>query len=359
MNYEIDFLPVGDESKGGDAICFRYWDAVTPQFVGVVDGGTLAAGEALVEHIKKYYQTNTVDVVINTHPHQDHTAGLWAVLEQLNVKLLMMHKPWEHSSAIAHLFHDGRVTSNSISNHVKEALQTAHDLNVLADRKGIPVAEPFSDGPSPTPHLRFLSPSLDFYRQLLLAFTSTPEPAASRTLMEALSSRVQAAANWVQERWDSESLVEPVEGTNAENNSSAVCLLTFDDNRNLLTADAGVPALEHACLVAESEGIPLRAFRMVQIPHHGSKRNVGPTVLNRLVGGPQAQGASAFTAVGSVPKKGDPKHPSRRVTNAFTRRGANVIVTKGSAQCIRGLQTPPRAGWYASPILPFTDNFEE
>lgn len=357
MNYEIDFLPVGDESKGGDAICFRYWDAMTPQFVGVIDGGTLAAGEALVEHIKKFYQTNTVDVVINTHPHRDHTAGLWAVLEQLNVRLLMMHKPWEHSSAIEHLFHDGRVTSNSISERVKEALQSAHDLYNLAIRKGVQVAEPFSGVMTPSPHLSILGPSLDYYRELLLDFTCTPEPAKS--LAEQLLQRISGAAQWVQESWYAERLLDPVVGTNSENNSSVVSLLTFGEERSLFTADAGVPALEKACDFAESHGIPLKAFRLVQIPHHGSKRNVGPTVLNRLIGPIKVEGQRTFQAIASVPKKGDPKHPSRRVTNAFNRRGASVAVTKGQTINYPGGMTTPRPGWNAVPAVPMQSEVED
>ena len=358
MNYEIDFLPVGEESKGGDAICFRYWDSYTPQFVGVIDGGTSDAGARLVKHIKEFYHTTKVDVVINTHPHADHTAGLWEVLQQLEVKLLMMHKPWEHAVQIQHLFHDGRITPNSIKERVRLALQGAHDLYDLANRKGIPVAEPFSDGLSPSPYLKILSPSVSFYQQLLLDFTATPEATETKGFFESVSTRVQSAIQWFTERWDTEALVDPVEGTNAENNSSVVTLLHFDNERCLLTGDGGVPALEHACEMAERSGIPLRSFRLVQIPHHGSKRNVGPTILNRLVGPPVVTSGNGYTAVGSVPRKGDPKHPSRRVTNAFTRRGAGVVLTQGRILCHRGAATPNRLGWVESPIVPFTHEVE-
>jgi len=38
-------------------------------------------------------------------------------------------------------------------------------------------------------------------------------------------------------------------------------------------------------------GFPMQQFTFVQIPHHGSRRNVGPTVLNRLLGGIQLEGS--------------------------------------------------------------------
>ncbi|MEU5676992.1 hypothetical protein [Streptomyces rochei] len=104
MGYEIDFLPVGDESSGGDAITLRYGNLHGPreqQTVMVIDGGYLDDGEALVQHIRDYYRTGVVDLVVSTHPDRDHINGLRVVLEQMTVKKLLMHLPWSHSAAIA------------------------------------------------------------------------------------------------------------------------------------------------------------------------------------------------------------------------------------------------------------------
>jgi beta-lactamase superfamily II metal-dependent hydrolase len=359
MEYEIDFLPVGEESKGGDAICFRYWDANTPQFVGIIDGGTAAAGEKLVEHIQQHYRTKTVDLVINTHPHADHTSGLYTVLEQLSVKHLMMHKPWDHAVALKDLFHDGRITTTSIEERVRDALQHAHDLEEIARKKRIPITEPFAGVVTPSRFVKILGPTVPYYQELLLQFTATPKAASFSSLYESLMKKAQLAAQWAKEAWDSESLSEPTEGTNAENNSSVITLLDFGDARLLFTGDAGVPALEWSCAVADYLKIPLQSFKFVQIPHHGSKRNVGPGILNRLIGSPVAQGTNKFTAFVSVPKKGEPKHPSKRVTNAFMRRGANVIQTKGSAKYHFTRGAPVRAGWVVADPVPFHTNLEE
>jgi hypothetical protein len=53
MNCEIEFLPVGDASRPGDAIVVRYGDTSSYELM-IVDGGNLASGEALVRHIRKY-----------------------------------------------------------------------------------------------------------------------------------------------------------------------------------------------------------------------------------------------------------------------------------------------------------------
>jgi beta-lactamase superfamily II metal-dependent hydrolase len=359
MEYEIDFLPVGDESKGGDAICFRYWDAVTPQFVGIIDGGTADAGERLVTHVQQFYGTKKVDVVINTHPHADHTSGLSVVLEKLDVRLLMMHKPWDHAVALKNFFHDGRITTTSIEDRVRDALQHAHDLEALATRKRIPIAEPFAGGHCPSPYIQFLSPTLKYYQELVLEFTATPKAKTFESIYESMMKGMQKVAQWAKENWNSESLVDPVEGTNAENNSSAVTLLSFGEDRFLFTADAGVPALELSCAVANHFAIPLAAFKLVQIPHHGSKRNVGPTVLNKLIGAPVAEGTKKFSAYVSVPKKGEPKHPSKRVANAFTRRGGKVIETKGTIKYLHSNGTPLRPGWVTVEPMPLHTDVEE
>ena len=87
MQYEIDYIPVGTGSKGGDAIAFRYGDFsdTTKQFVVVIDGGTKDSGKALVSHIKEHYGTSHVDLIVASHLHTDHISGLTEVLENLTV----------------------------------------------------------------------------------------------------------------------------------------------------------------------------------------------------------------------------------------------------------------------------------
>src|ERR1700691_243303 len=139
MGYEFDFLAVGDESKSGDAIAVRYGNLYGPrneQMVIVVDGGYAASGETLVEHLKEYYGTERVDIVISTHPDQDHIAGLEVVLEKMHVDTLFMHQPWRHSQTVA----KARATSfrsAGFAEWVQKSFQGAVDLEGIAARKGI------------------------------------------------------------------------------------------------------------------------------------------------------------------------------------------------------------------------------
>ena len=83
-------------------------------------------------------------------------------------------------------------------------------------------------------------------------------------------------------------------------------------------------------------GSRFKQFRFVQIPHHGSRRNVGPSVLTRLLGEKQLESdASRFSAFVSAPAD-DETHPRRIVLNAFKRRGGKIIATQGTNKIYYG-----------------------
>ena len=116
-------------------------------------------------------------------------------------------------------------------------------------------------------------------------------------------------------------------------------------------------ALTWSITYAKGHGHLLQQFSFVQIPHHGSRRNVGPTVLNELLGLPQLESApSRFTAFVSAPKEDD-QHPRKIVLNAFMRRGARVIATQGANKVHWG-GVPPRSGYVNAEQLPFSTSVE-
>ena len=123
FGFEIDFLPVGDSTKNGDAICLRWGynlsdERTRRQFVMVVDGGFAECGESVVKHIEQYYGTKEIDVLVSTHPHADHVNGFSKVIENCGIRYLVMHQPWKHKG-LKDVFKDGRVTSNSIRQTTK------------------------------------------------------------------------------------------------------------------------------------------------------------------------------------------------------------------------------------------------
>lgn len=110
--------------------------------------------------------------------------------------------------------------------------------------------------------------------------------------------------------------------------------------------------------VLEAEGVQPGAFRFVQVPHHGSRRNVGPSILDRMLG-PKGQSTQHSSAFASVPKK-NPEHkfPAKKVTNAFHRRGYKVLVTQGD-KIRHHHNAPAREGWTTATPLPFYEKVED
>lgn len=359
MSYEVDFLAVGEGERSGDAIALRFGNLSGPrseQKVFVIDGGTKDSGESLVAHIQQYYHTNHVDAVISTHPDADHSSGLTVVLEKLSVGCLYMHQPWNHAKELCACLDDDRVTRTGLQERAWRALQNARELENLANEKHIPIIEPFSDT-----HNEVLSPSKVFYEQQLANFRCMPEAgqkALLAELSEALTGFLKQAARAL-ETWFVETLADPeTDATSAENNSSVILLLQLDGQPFLFCADAGVPALTEAANRAAALGVDLRTVRHIFVPHHGSKRNVGPTILNRILGPIRAEQTYDKTAFISAAKDGNPKHPAKKVVNALKRRGAKVYVTQGITIWQHSSDAPAR-GWSAALELPFYDEVDD
>ena len=362
MAHEVDFLAVGENGCSGDAIALRFGTLTSPneQAVVVLDGGFAASGKALAEHIRKHYRTTVVDLVINTHPDGDHSSGLKVVLEELTVRQLWMHQPWKHAAGMAGLFKDGRVTDTSVRESLRRSLDDALDLERLANRKKIPITEPFAgvnaSGFGAT--IEVLGPTIEYYESLLPHFRGTPEPAVAQdSVLRKLLSGAQEVVSRVAESWGIETLGDGGE-TTPENNSSAIVLVSVGGRNLLFTGDAGVPALTAAVGRLESRGFDLRTLTFVQVPHHGSHRNVGRALLDRMLG-PRLP-ADNPTRTGFVSAaKGDPKHPSKKVLNAFRRRGLAIHGTDSGHHKRHHHEAPTREGWVASVPHPFYPEVEE
>lgn len=351
IGFEIDFIPVGTGEKSGDAIAIRYGRLNSPnnfsQKVIVIDGGTLESGQKLVEHIKNVYRTTQVDLVINTHTDNDHCSGLREVLNNLNVKELWIHMPWHSSKDYLDLFDDGRITNNSLKERLKEALSIPHELETIARQKKIKIQEPFTGLTFDGGVIEILGPSQDYYTELLPNFRSTPTPTEEVAISKAFTT-IKESVNWVLESMNIETLGEDGE-TSSENNSGTICLFNIAGKKFLLTADTGIPALSRAIAYAKNRGITLHDLFTLQVPHHGSRRNVSPSILNQIKG---------EYALISCAQEGEPKHPAKKVTNALIRRGAKVYANKGS-NLKHGHNAPQRSNYNIATPIQFYNQVEE
>lgn len=347
--FEIDFLAVGDGQCSGDAIALRFGND-TAQRVVIIDGGTQESGQQLVDLVRGTYGTSTVDLVLNTHPDRDHSSGLSVVLEQLTVRTLMMHRPALHSAEVRGFFQRrAYLTDSRIDDAYRRSLANVATLEQLAQDRGVSIVEPFAGVFDPTSRIQILGPSLDYYEELLVDILGVTDTAIARAI-RTLEDSIEEMRTVKEDPNDptTETLDDTGE-TSPSNNSSAILYLNLYGHQLLFTGDAGMPALTRAADFADSLGIDLTSLRFLQVPHHGSRRNVGPTILNRI---------KAKTAYISAAKEGEPKHPSQRVVNALIRREANVYATQG-----KGLRhhfnAGDREGWSAATPLPFKSDVED
>lgn len=321
--YDIDFLAVENEdsdgSRSGDAIIVNVADQTTAQQRRIViDAGFSATGDKVVERVRDWYNTDHIDLVISTHPDTDHLNGLLTVIETLTVDELMMHLPWNHH-------HDAKQLGNY------ERIEAVYNAAV---ERGVTVTEPFTGTERFGGALRILGPTITFYEDRLREAIdeAVSGTAATRMSKSALTAVLAAGSNLLERTlayFPVETLTD-VDDTGPRNQMSVITLVRSSTRRAMLTGDAGISAIaaaadDYETTVGRFSSAPLTFF---QAPHHGSKHNLGPTILNRVIGAKSAAAHGPVTSFVSSAKASE-KHPSPKITNGLGRRGAKVLTTEG------------------------------
>lgn len=319
---EVDFMWVGEKTKTGDAIACRFTHPSTGQYVVmVIDGGFRDDGARLAALIKKYYDTTHADLVVCTHPDDDHIQGLFGIFENMSVGELLVHRPSLYG------YSSDAVKSGTVEDLVKAAVEQGTTLR--HDFAGVDL---FGGA------LRVAGPSEEYYElqlsaQLLLAQKSQ----GLGGLVTKATQAIRQVFNW-RSSDPGETLTDDNGGTTPRNNSSIIMDLQVDGYRVLFTGDAGAPALtlaaDHLDAVGRSSAISL-----FDVPHHGSRHNLTKDLLDRLLG------VETFTHRGesiiSVGKEAD-DFPRPEVANALKRRGYPWQATRGKDICwSRGADARP------------------
>jgi beta-lactamase superfamily II metal-dependent hydrolase len=356
MSYEIDFLTVGESN--GDAICIRYGSQAVGFTIHVVDGGYKDTGQIIIDHLTNHYgNPERIDHVVLSHQDGDHISGLLPVMRHFQVGALWMNRPWLYAGEMLDAFH-GNYTVDGLRNSIRDSYPLLAELEGIALEKGIPVYEAFAG--TQIGAFTVLAPSRPRYLTLIPEFDRTPTSYA-KPVKGVFGKIMEVAKSLVRffETWSDEALQENPAPTTPANECSVVQLGRIDGQSILLTADAGPKALSEAADFASERGI-LYPPNFVQVPHHGSRRNVTPSILNRWLGNPLAEGEArkgvAFCSVGT----NKPEYPRNRVANAFLRRGYPVFkVEPGGDWISHWHQMPQRSNARAIDAIPFTSSYEE
>ena len=366
MAYEIDFISVKEsESKqDADAIALRWKDGDSYKIV-IYDGGLQAHGEKLQDHLNSYYfqenQEKIIDAIIVSHSDQDHTSGLKIILENFSVKALYMNRPWIYAKELYDndeiKVQDGRITENSLEDRLRKKYSYIDDLEKIAEEKDIPIYETF-EGEVIEDVFTVLSPSKEFYLNLIVESDKTPiEKYSYRGSLYEFSQKISKYIKKKLEAWNVETLRENV-STSAENEMSVVIYGKLSEEGILLVGDAGLRALNYANDYAADNDISLKnEVNVMQIPHHGGRHNVSPSLLDKLIGKRVKQGETTGKRA-YVCAADNSDHPLQMVINAYVRRGVKVYTAKGNT-INHHRNMPERSGWTTVDNLSFDPNVEE
>ncbi len=359
FGFEIDFLPVGDSDKSGDAICMRWGNLFgdrKEQFVCVVDGGFAESGDDIVNHIKQYYGTDFINLIINTHPHNDHLGGLFNVIDKCKVNSIIMNMPWSHN-LLGYKLKDHKLVGFELQKHLNEKFKTAKSFIEKANEKRVKTNEcfaPFHSKDILGVEIFLLGPTQKYYEELFVESESTI------TLQKVSEERVEFKEKLVPEKYCQ--LTDEGE-TSPENNTSLILALKLPNGGIvLLTGDAGLPALSQAVKVAEEKyKLNLKQnLTFFQIPHHGSIQNLGPTILNAILGNiEESKQRNIVTAYASVCKKPKIGHPAKHIINAIIKRNGQCFSTEGTTIKHSVGKVPDRKNWHPSKPISFYTSVEE
>lgn len=321
--YQIRFFNVGTESKGGDAILIEVFDENDNSHIAIIDGGYSEDGQRIVDYLVERYGEDKkviVDVVFNTHPDLDHISGLKTILEsdKLEVANLVFNRPWRDAGLKKEWFADGRITKDSLIDRIRDSFSMADDLENIAFRKGVKIYKAVPGLTVWNKTIQVLGPSKELYKKMLLISDKTPDSFLSKynkpyqhvDLSEEDYNPVSGKViEWIDD-----------EQTSEINQTSMIIALELGKLKVLFTGDAGKEAINSALDFWEKSGNKASDFTIVQLPHHGSRKNIDPEIISRM---------NARRYIISCPPKGIGEgHPSRRLINKILELDADAEIYK-------------------------------
>jgi beta-lactamase superfamily II metal-dependent hydrolase len=311
---EVDMLNL---SNADSMLVTRWTNGVASRVL--IDGGNRGDAEKILNFLVVRGATD-LDHIVCSHPHDDHAAGLPDIIASKDITFgqIWMHLPWKHVdlTALAAAVQRGEITAHRVVKIILASLQSSQEIVKAANARNKVINEPFQG--KTIGFLTVCGPSQSYYEELLKEFTDfetltqMDESLAADEINDQLEESLANTAF-------GKSLLEQTEAagelgkdpTQPENNSTTLLGTVFGTDKLLFTADAGVPALEKAVAAYD-----LTNVRWMQIPHHGSRRNITKELISLF------RPKTAY-----VSADGTRKHPRRAVVNAFKAVNTKVFST--------------------------------
>jgi len=300
MDFIIDFLYVGD----GDAIVIWGRNPNESDFVFFLDGGNQENGKKVVEHYRKWIEPHLYEkrklAFINSHPHADHINGLIEIVKELGdeIDYGIYNDPVKFISD--ELRHNIKMSAKRKEDddieHLYKSFKKVQELNELCEHHNIQKYEALSDVIN-YKQIKIVSPSRKYYNDKVQIFTNID------FLKKYDFTKSYSEVDEESELQKPCIIVDEKNDASPENLSSTVIELIDSKNRRyLLTSDAGVESFNDM----ESNGFTTENLTFVQLPHHGSRRNISSTWLGKFA--PKMFIVSA---------EGNKKHPRKAVLSCI------------------------------------------
>lgn len=299
MEFSIDMLAVGN----ADAIIIWYKELQSDTLL-FLDTGNPGDGEKIIKHYEKYIAPyiakDTKIIILISHPHNDHLGGLTFLLNYFKSRIntIYINDPNDYLNVIQNSlineYFNKYGSSNKTIRMIYESLRSSNEVIKLIDAYKINRSVYFSDLNLGHKYFRIKSPSMFFYTQQIQYFgdqKNLEKMAAVKYNDEEINEAVEGVKPC--------EIVDEINDDSSENICSSILEITDGNNWNyLFTADASVDSF----ISAQNSGKTFANFRIVQLPHHGSRRNINSNLIKAL--DPKTFWVSA---------NGDKKHPRKAV----------------------------------------------
>ncbi|KAF2519271.1 hypothetical protein E0W68_05755 [Flavobacterium salilacus subsp. salilacus] len=310
MDFVIDFIYVGD----GDGIVIWGRNPNESDFVFFLDGGSQGYGKKIVEHYRNWIEPNLYKkrtlAFINSHPHTDHINGLIEIVNELGNDL-----SWGfYNDPVKFITEELRenIKKSALKEedkdivHLYKSFQKVHELNELCTKYKIEQKEALSEIFN-YKEIKVVSPTREFYIEKVQQFTNID-------FLKKVDFKTKSSIDIdeYEENIKPCIIVDEKNDASPENLSATVIELTDSKNRRyLLTSDAGVESFDDM----EKNGFDCEELHIVQLPHHGSRRNVNTKWLSKF--NPDMYLVSA---------EGNKKHPRKAVISCVKKNLPNCNV---------------------------------
>ncbi|KOP38236.1 hypothetical protein DBB36_19855 [Flavobacterium sp. WLB] len=339
MDFVIDFVYVGD----GDGIVIWARNPNESDIVLFLDGGNQGFGSKIVTHYKKWikphlYQNRRI-AFINSHPHADHINGLIELVKELGEEMTwgIYNDPVKFiSEELRENIRQSALRKEDADiEHLYKSFQKIQELNDLCEKFNIERIEALSDVFNYN-KVKIVSPSREFYKSKVQLFTNID------FLKKVDYSKSFTEVNETDELLKPCQVVDEKNDASPENLSSTVIeLIDSNNKRYLLTSDAGVESFDDM----EKNGFSTENLFFVQLPHHGSRRNISTNWIGKF--DPEMFIISA---------EGNIKHPRKAVLSCIKKNlpNCNIYSThknKGTLSYTTKRDVFPNRNWgSAEPI---------